>query len=235
MRGGFRTTAVAATKEYPLLLGGILPVSEMIAIALVALVAMTIHEFAHCIVADWMGDTTARSMGKLTLNPFVHIYWPGWIMFVLFGFGILGAAPVDSRRMRDQRWGYVAAVAAGPISNLLLAGLFAIPFKVNLLQPDFFFTNRDFLPTGAQVVTMMVILNITLFLLNLIPIPGFDGWKIMLELVPRDLKWRLMPYEQYALPIFLVIIAAGVLFNFSIIGVIINEPLGWLARLMLFP
>src|SRR5512143_4000598 len=96
---------------------------------------MDIHEFAHAYVAYRMGDTTARDMGRMTLNPFVNINWIGFAMWVLIGFGILGLAPVVESRMRNGRWGMLAAVAAGPISNLLLAVIAAIPFMFGLPQP----------------------------------------------------------------------------------------------------
>ncbi|MCL4254539.1 MAG: site-2 protease family protein, partial [Anaerolineae bacterium] len=77
------------------------------------LIGMTVHEFAHNYVAHLMGDPYPKRSGRLTLNPAVHIYWPGFIMFLLLGFGILGTAPISAQRMRNPRWGYLAAVAAG--------------------------------------------------------------------------------------------------------------------------
>src|SRR3712207_3597023 len=72
----------------------------LIANLIALLLGMTLHEFAHCYVADLMGDPTPRSLGRLTLNPFVHIHWIGFLMFVLLGFGILGSAPISPWRMR---------------------------------------------------------------------------------------------------------------------------------------
>src|SRR5690606_41168026 len=93
-------------------------------------IGMTIHEFAHNYVAHLMGDYVPAQQGRLTLNPFVHINWVGWLMFALIGFGILGSAPIAADRMRNPRWGYLAAVAAGPVSNLMLAAVFGIIFRI---------------------------------------------------------------------------------------------------------
>ena len=87
--------------------------------------AMTVHEFAHNFVAWKMGDEVPKLQGRLTLNPLVHINWIGWLMFAIIGFGILGSAPISPQRMRDPRKGFLAAVAAGPLSNLALAVVFA--------------------------------------------------------------------------------------------------------------
>ena len=84
-------------------------------------IAMTLHEFAHNYVAWKMGDEAPKLQGRLTLNPLVHINWVGWLMFAIIGFGILGSAPISPGRMRDPRWGFLAAVAAGPFTNLALA------------------------------------------------------------------------------------------------------------------
>src|SRR5262249_54349716 len=135
---------------------------------------MAVHEFAHAYAAYRMGDTTARDMGRMTLNPFVNINWMGFLMAIMIGFGFLGSAPVNESRMRDRRWGMLVAVAAGPISNLILAAICAIPFwfglKVDFTGP------RDFIPTPAAILTAMVQLNILLFLFNLIPLFPLDGW-----------------------------------------------------------
>src|SRR5262245_58627049 len=96
-------------------------IAEIIVRIISFLIAMTVHEFAHAYVAYRMGDTTARDMGRMTLDPFVNINSMGFITAILIGFGVLGSAPVNERRMRNPRLGILLAVAAGPVSNLLLA------------------------------------------------------------------------------------------------------------------
>ena len=151
---------------------------------------MTIHEFAHNYVGWKMGDPTPKMQGRLTLNPLVHINWIGWLMFAIIGFGILGSAPISPQRMRDPRWGYLAAVAAGPFSNLGLALVFAILLRITGLgitgfvahsQPDSITSPATFL---AAFLYAMVFWNVLLFVFNMIPFFPIDGWHIVLTLLP---------------------------------------------------
>jgi Zn-dependent protease len=212
------------------------PLVEIIASGLVLLIAMTVHEFAHNYIAYRMGDTTPRELGKLTLNPMAHIYWPGWLMWTFFGFGILGQALINPRRMRDPRIGELLAVAAGPFSNLLLAIFFAIPFKLNLLQPEFFFGagRQALLPSIDQLFTVGVLLNISLFLFNLLPLFPFDGWTVMLRLVPPEVAYQLEPHRQTSMLIFFALFALAALNVIDVFGIVLGPPTSYLARLLLF-
>jgi Zn-dependent protease len=207
-------------------------IADILIIASVLLISVTVHEFAHNYIGYLMGDPTPRDLGKLTLNPMKHIYWPGWLMWVLIGFGPLGFAPINERRMRDPRWGYLAAVAAGPISNLLMAILAAIPFWLGLdpSEPG----PKAIIPTGAQFLTGMVQWNVLLFLFNLIPVYGFDGWQIVRKLLPPEVEYSWIKYGQTTQIIFfgafmLSFITQGQL---NIIGWIINPPYLFLLRLL---
>ena len=155
--------------------------------------AMTVHEFAHNFAAWKMGDETPKLQGRLTLNPLVHINWVGWLMFALIGFGILGSASISPNRMRDPRRGFLAAVAAGPLSNLALAVIFAILLRLSGLGVEGFYAYRaPELITGpaillAALLYAMVFWNVLLFVFNLIPLFPIDGWHIVLSLLPG--KW----------------------------------------------
>jgi Zn-dependent protease len=206
---------------------------DLIIRLIVILIAMTVHEFAHCYVADLMGDPTPRSMGRLTLNPFVHINWIGFLMFVLVGFGILGQAPISPWRMRNPRWGGLAAVAAGPLSNLLLAIIFAIPLR--LLIPAY--------TTGANVPEFVINLlytsvsfNILLCLFNLIPLFPIDGWRIVLALLPPDLAdwWQRNQQISYYVFIGLILLSFVHVRGIpDIFGTLIGGPTDSLTRLLL--
>ena len=151
---------------------------------------MTVHEFAHNFVAWKMGDPLPKEQGRLTLNPLVHINWVGWLMFAVIGFGILGSAPISPQRMRDPRRGFLAAVAAGPISNLCLALIFAIILRLGGLAADGYYLYRlpDTIasPLGVLAAFMyaMVFWNVLLFVFNLIPLFPIDGWHVVLTLLP---------------------------------------------------
>lgn len=162
-----------------------------IAINLIVLgVAMTAHEFAHNFVAWKMGDEVPKLQGRLTLNPLVHINWVGWLMFAIIGFGILGSAPISPNRMKDPRRGFLAAVAAGPFTNLGLAVVFALMLRLSGLSTYGFLVYRGFEPMAdplgllAALLYAMVFWNLLLFVFNLIPLFPIDGWHIVLSLLP---------------------------------------------------
>jgi Zn-dependent protease len=164
-----------------LLFGSNLTIVGFLAIIFAGLAGMTFHEFAHNYVAHLMGDPNPKRQGRLTLNPMVHINWPGFIMFVLIGFGVLGTAPISAQRMRNPRWGYLAAVAAGPFSNLLLALIAGLIFRI---IPNSVWLGNDALL--LQFIQFFVIFNVFLFLFNLLPFFPLDGWHITLSLLPVE-------------------------------------------------
>jgi Zn-dependent protease len=207
--------------------------SEILATAIVALLAMTIHEFAHSYIAYRMGDNTPLENGKLTLNPVAHINWYGWLMWTFIGFGILGQAYINPRRMRNPRLGELYAVAAGPISNLLLAIVLAIPFKLGLLTPDLSFSQRQLLPTINELFTMGVYLNIMFFLFNLLPLFPFDGWTILVRLVPPEVGYQLEQHRQTSQLIFFALLALSFLNIFDVFGMVLSPPARYLLNALL--
>lgn len=171
-----------------MLLAGSTTLANLITTLGVLLIAMSIHEFSHSYVAYLAGDPTAANQGRLTLNPLVHINWIGFLMFALIGFGFLGSAPVNPSRMRNPRWGYLAAVAAGPISNLLLAIVVAIPVQLGLFNAAFPVTSQ-LMPTLGEVVGALVFWNVLLFVFNLLPVYPIDGWTIVRMLLPAPARY----------------------------------------------
>ncbi len=210
------------------MLFGTLTIAGLISSALVVLIAMDVHEFAHAYVANLMGDSTARDMGKMTLNPFVNINWIGFAMFVVIGFGILGSAPVNEFRMRDRRWGMFAAVLAGPLSNLLLAAICAIPFWLGLAHADFGGT-KQVLPTLNMLLSYAVLFNVILFVFNLLPLYPLDGWTVVGKLLPADLRYQWERYKQYSMYAFFAILALSFIAP-NLIYPFINQPINFLLR-----
>ncbi|MDX1992075.1 MAG: site-2 protease family protein [bacterium] len=197
-----------------------------VGILLAVLIGMTVHEFAHNYVAHLAGDPVPAREGRLTLDPSVHIYWPGFIMFVLIGFGILGTAPISAHRMRNPRWGYLAAVAAGPFSNLLVAIVFAILYRIlgNFTLP----------PQIMLVLFFIVVFNLLLFIFNLLPFFPIDGWHIVLALLPPDLAhtWQrnAMTTQYILLGLILLSFLGG---RFNLLSLIIGPPLDFLRQILL--
>lgn len=166
----------------------------LLSLALVLLLGMGWHEYAHAIIADRWGDPTPRQHGRLTPNPFVHIYWPGWLMFVVLGFGILGSVPVNPQRMRNPRWGSFWTSLAGPLSNLVMALISGILLRLvgdplnglrlfsgiaEVGQLDG--TITDFL---SLFFVVSIFFNSLLFVFNLLPLFPLDGWHIVLAMLP---------------------------------------------------
>lgn len=211
-----------------MLLSGNLDPTTIIVNLLVLLVAMTVHEFAHNYVGWRMGDPTPAQMGRLTLNPFVHINWIGWLMFALIGFGILGSAPISPYRMplENRRWRWLAAVAAGPVSNLLLATVFGIVFR--LLTIGGFNAPYYNLPDFFQILIIQAVyLNVLLFVFNLLPLYPIDGWQIVYTLLPPDLASRWDEYKQYTQYAFFALLLISLLRIPglpNIFGLLISEP-----------
>lgn len=182
------------------------------------LIGMTVHEFAHNYIAHLMGDPNPKRQGRLTLDPSVHIYWPGFIMFVLIGFGILGTAPISASRMRNPRWGYFAAVAAGPISNLLLAIVFGIAFRIvepNFTQPDLFY-----------FMWALVSFNALLFIFNLLPLFPLDGWHMVFTALPYEQArwWQRNAMTTQYIFLGLILLSFLPLSGLNIFGTLIGEP-----------
>jgi Zn-dependent protease len=160
--------------------------ATLISRAIIFLVAMDVHEFAHAYVAYLVGDSTAKEQGRMTLNPLVNIYWPGYITAVLLGYGFLGSAPVNPYRMCNRQLGMFLAVGAGPIANLIVAALFAIPFRFGLILPDLYGSMAGVFPTLERLLTDLVRLNVVLCVFNLLPLFPLDGWTVVLAALPAE-------------------------------------------------
>lgn len=209
-----------------LLFGSSLTPALAAGILIAVLVGMTVHEFAHNYVAHLMGDPVPAREGRLTLDPSVHIYWPGFIMFVLIGFGILGSAPISASRMRNPRLGFMAAVAAGPISNLLVAAGFAVLFQL--------FGGSRANEIG-NMLYIAVFFNVLLFVFNLLPLFPLDGWHITLALLPAEQANWWQANAQTSQYVFLGLI----LLSFfplpgvpNIFGLLIGEPTFYITNIL---
>jgi Zn-dependent protease len=181
---------------------------EAALMAVVLLFSVVVHEVAHGYVALLNGDPTARMLGRLTLNPVPHIDLVGTILVPLLLlishagilFGWAKPVPVNPLNYRNYRWGEFAVSAAGPVSNLVLAALFAILLRLGLGNPGL-----------VQLAYFGVSINIILALFNLIPIPPLDGSHVLSILLPRELA-RLYDYLQpVGFVLILILFYTGVL------------------------
>jgi Zn-dependent protease len=161
----------------------------LIAFALSFLVAGTVHEFAHAYSAYLLGDDTAYRAGRVTLNPIAHIDPFGFIAAVFMGFGWAKPVPVNPRRMRQVGpfVGDMITSFAGPISNILLATITALLFRMGLV--DFNAPGGgSVLPSAAELLSSFLILNLGLAFFNMLPISPLDGSHVIEGLLVPELK-----------------------------------------------
>jgi Zn-dependent protease len=162
----------------------------------VLLFSLTVHEAAHAWSADRLGDPTARSLGRLSLNPLVHVDPIGTLLFPLLALvanvPLLGWAkpvPVDVRRLRRTRRDYVLVAAAGPASNLVLATIAALVLRLLTVSPVTLGEANMSVPL-ASILSSAVQINVLLAVFNMIPIPPLDGGNVIGGLLPRRLAYR---------------------------------------------
>lgn len=201
-----------------------LDLQTIIARAIVLLVAFTIHELAHALVADRLGDPTPRRQGRITLNPIAHLDPFGTIMLLVSGFGWAKPVMVQPMYMRgNPRTSMAIVAAAGPLSNLILAIIFAIPLR---------FMGMGAIFSGSFVAFLLyqfVWINLILMFFNLIPIPPLDGYKILTGILPPEMSYQLRPLEQYGF-----IILIGAIFILPMVGLDIVSWLVVTPSMMLF-
>lgn len=203
--------------------------------AIILLVAVVVHEFAHAYMAYRMGDNTAKEQGRMTLDPRANVYWPGYLIGVFIGFAVLGSAPVNPYRMRDPRKGTFLAVLAGPVSNLLLAVIFSIPFMLGLMQPALVGgASLQLLPTLPQLFTGMVYLNVLLFVFNILPLAPLDGWTVLYALLPPKAATWWAKHKSTSQIILFVLIGLSFIGG-SIYAMLPASLHGWLANLITNP
>jgi len=181
------------------------------------LYSIIIHELAHGWVADKMGDSTARWLGRLSLDPRKHLDLIGTLMLFIFGFGWAKPVPVNFNNLYHQRKGMILVSAAGIVANTLLA--FIALFLLRLLNPAPFGAVATFLIYMAQI-------NIMLAAFNLIPIPPLDGSKILMGFSSAQIQYSLARLEPYGFFIIIGLLYLGILnplislFEWIITGII---------------
>jgi Zn-dependent protease len=186
---------------------------DIISRIIILVIAFTIHEFSHAWTAVQLGDDLPRRMGRLTLNPLVHLDPLGSILLLIAGFGWAKPVQVNPYNLRwGPSMGMAVVAAAGPFSNLVMAALAAIPFRLGLV-PQGGSLLAGVLPSASQFLTEFIFINIILMLFNLIPIAPLDGSKIIRGFAPREWDRLFVQLEQWGpfLLMALVFLGGGVL------------------------
>lgn len=184
--------------------------------------AISIHEYAHAVAADRLGDPTPRSMGRLTLDPRAHLDPLGTLALLFLGFGWGKPVSFDPYNLRSPRRDSAMIALAGPVSNLLFATILAI---LTRLIPSSSFLTSFFAP--------LILMNITLAVFNLVPIFPLDGEKILGGLLSptlyREYSLVMQQYGTIILILMLLPIAGGI----SPISALISPVIAWLAQFLL--
>lgn len=191
------------------------------------LLAITLHEAAHAYAAHRLGDSTAKMLGRLSLNPIRHIDLMGTIIVPIlvgvlshfnFVFGWAKPVPVNGNQLRNPRRDMALVTAAGPLSNFVMAILWAALFKLALSLNPQSSASVLFLAYTAQAG---IIINLILAFLNLLPVPPLDGSRVVASLLPPKQSQQYLRIEPFGFMILLALLFTGAL------GWILSPLIGW--------
>jgi Zn-dependent protease len=199
----------------------------ILALAVILLVAFPIHEAAHAWMAYRLGDDTARRMGRLSLNPLAHLDPLGSIMLLVAGIGWAKPVPVNPYNLRyGPRVGNALVAGAGPLSNLLMAALVAIPWRFGVFEGG---------PLWVRTAaTMFVALNVLLCVFNLIPLAPLDGNSVLYGIVGQTGAAILAPLRTFGPMILMGLLAIGLIVpGANILGRILYPAMNAILRLLL--
>ena len=179
---------------------------------IVILMALTIHEFAHALIGLKLGDPTAESMGRVTLNPMAHIDWVGFLPLLLLGFGWAKPVPFNPYNLKDPKWDAVKIALAGPASNFLLAIVSALVFRGLTMAGVIGFNNAL-----SFFLILLVIINLYLMFFNIVPIYPLDGSKLLDALLVKPEHQRVrQSIAHYGPRVLMMLVILALLTDFNI-------------------
>lgn len=194
------------------------------------LLAVTVHELAHALVADRLGDPTARLQGRITLNPLPHIDPLGALAFVIAGFGWAKPVPVNAFNLRHPVRDMALVAVAGPLSNFVMAflGLLTLALVAPLIQSPFIAE-----PVRGMLL-YVYLFNLGLGIFNLIPLPPLDGGHFLPYFLPRGSRWALLQQVEQMGPIILIllVVSGATRYIMGPLMALMNAFFLWVVRLI---
>lgn len=182
---------------------------------------LPIHEYAHALTAVNLGDDTPRLQGRLSMNPLAHLDIFGSLMILLCGFGYAKPVSINPRNFKNPKAGMALTALAGPGSNILLSVIFAVLANcANIWNAN---TGSTFAWVTVFFCMYAALINISLALFNLIPIPPLDGSRILNVVLPPKYYFGIMKYERYIMIGLFVLMVTG----------IFSRPFGALCNLVM--
>jgi Zn-dependent protease len=213
---------------------------QEIIIFCVVVPSIILHEVSHGFVANLFGDDTAKRAGRLTLNPVAHVDPVGTLivpaLLAVSGIGIFGWAkpvPVNVGRLRSPRNEGVVVSIAGPVVNAVLAAMFGIvfvKFARSGLPPNWVSVSQW--STGAQIVFYASLVNVGLFVFNMIPVPPLDGSVLLERLLPSRWWPTYLKYRQYTMPVLLALVVLNFWLHPGPITWLFQRLYGWWAGVL---
>ena len=193
------------------------------------LLGIAFHEFCHAFTASALGDQTARRLGRVSLNPLVHLDPFGTLLLFVAGFGWGKPVPVNSYALRNgPRTGMAIVAAAGPLSNLAVAAVMAVPIRLGWVpwHNPFVIIGSTAGWNGADYIGLFlsagVLLNSILAVFNLLPVAPLDGFKVWVGLLPIELARPIARLERYGILILMLLFFLGPAIGIDIFGRIVR-------------
>jgi len=171
-----------------------------------AVICITIHEMSHGLAAKLMGDDTAETQRRLSLNPLRHIDPAGLVMLVVFKIGWAKPVPVNMMRFKKPKAGMAITSLAGPVSNFVLAAILLFIRGIATIP----LSKANWGLTVIELFDTTAYLSVCLGLFNLIPLPPMDGSKVLFSFLPDSLYMKLMRYERYGMIVIIIIMLTGI-------------------------
>lgn len=191
---------------------------------IVLITVIPIHECAHGWMASKMGDDTAKSQGRLTLNPLRHMDPLGSLLLIISGFGWAKSVPVNAYRFRNRKLGMAVVALAGPVANILMALVVLFLYKViGYVSIIAGISSAVFMQAVLAVLQGIVLVNVSLAVFNLLPIPPLDGSRLITLILPERIYFKIMQYESIVFIALFVLLFSGIL----------STPLNYLSQMLI--